>query len=741
MRGESRPWDWPAQARERLSPDTIALLLLALAVLLANAPALLGIFHLDPFDNRGGLTQAMTPGLLAGKPTIDPSNGFDSQAIGHLATFDLFHLHFPWWNPYEGTGMALLGETQSAALFPPTLLTALGNGQLYEHVLLELVAGICTYRVLRRLGLVRLASLAGAVAFALNGKFAWFTDAGVNPLAFLPMLILGVEHAFDAAREGRRGGWRLIALAGALTAYAGFPEVAYVDVLLAVVWAGWRAGCLPGSDRGRYLVRIGMGAMVSLLLAAPMLLAMVDYLSHADLSSHSGAQLGTRYLPARALPQLLMPYIFGPVNDIHHSGIWVFVGGYLSSTLLLFAGLGLISPGRRGLKLVLVGWDLLVFAHMYGLPPVLDQVLRFLPEMSRIQFYRYATAAFELPVIILAALGLDGLTRVTDYRRRVLAAAVVTLAAVIAVALLARPILHAMHDQPPHANAFLSASLVWGMLTAAAAGGFTFVRRARLRSALLALVVIVDAVALFAVPQFSAPRATKVDLAPVAYLHRHLSEQRFFTLGPLQANYGSYFRLSEVRVDDFAPKNYVHFLHSRLDPYARFVGFQRHHVPTERTELLRHLGGYRDAGVRYILTVRRHPLPSMHGALRLVFLSPTTRIYRLSRAAPFFSAPGCRVSSTQLDAVRLVCRHATTLTRRETWFDGWSARVDGRPVRIHGVDGVFQAVHIPAGTHRVSFHFTPVDMDWALLALLLGAALMLAPLARRAPAATPIGDL
>ena len=230
-------------SRLRLSADTWALLAIVAAVVVANLPYLLGFLDPNPLDHRSGLTSAITAGWLAGKPTIDPSNGFTSQAIGHLAALDVLHLRLPWWNPYEATGMPLLGETQAAALFPPTLLTAFSNGQLYEHVLLEMIAGICTYRLLRRIRVTRPAAIAGGIAFALNGKFAWFADATVNPLPFLPMLLLGIERAFEMTRARRRGGWRLIAVAGALTVYAGFPEVAYIDVLMAVFWVGWRCWC------------------------------------------------------------------------------------------------------------------------------------------------------------------------------------------------------------------------------------------------------------------------------------------------------------------------------------------------------------------------------------------------------------------------------------------------------------------------------------------------------------------
>ena len=95
---------------------------------------------------------------------------------------------------------------------------------------------------------------------------------------------------------------------------------------------------------------------------------MGTYLTHADLGVHTGTHLGSLHLGPSALPQLLMPYVYGQVNADPHSVIWLRVGGYLSATLLLFAALGLLAPGRRGLKLVLLGWGLLVFARIYGVP-------------------------------------------------------------------------------------------------------------------------------------------------------------------------------------------------------------------------------------------------------------------------------------------------------------------------------------------------------------------------------------
>jgi hypothetical protein len=719
-----------AVGRARDHPDTIALLVIVLAVVLANLPALVGFVDPNALDFRSGLIKTVTPGLISGRPTIDPSNGFDSQAIGHLAALDWLHLHLPWWNPYEGTGMPLTGETQAAALFPPTLLLYFSNGQLYEHILFELVAGICTYRLLRRIGLIRAAALAGGVAYALNGKFAWFSDAGVNPLAFLPMLLLGLERVYAATVERRGRGWRLVAVAVALSIYAGFPEVAFVNGLMAVPWLLWRCGCLRGRDIGRLVAKAALGAVAGLLLAAPMLVAMLDYVGHADLVNHVGNGIGSRHLPFSQLPQLLLPYVYGPVNGAPHSRIWIMVGGYLTVALVLLALVGLTAPGRRGLKITMVAWALLVFSRIYGVP-VLDQVLGVIPRMSQIQFYRYATAALELPVIVLAAVGIDGITHAPAPRRRLLAGALVALVAVGGAALAAQPVIDSLRHTVLHGHDYFRISLIWGLATAGAVVLIAAVPSSHLRAGLLTLVIAVEAVVLFAVPQFAAPKEATIDRAPVAYLQRHLGLQRFYSLGPILPNYGSYFALAELGVDDFPPKSYAGYVHHRLDPAAPFVGFRRPGVPSAQQELIRHLVSYGLAGVRYVLAPAGQRLPTERGRLKLVDRTRTTWIYEITDAAPFITAAGCRVSAVSFDGAQVSCPRPTRLIRRETSLPGWTARVDGHVVPIGRVKGLFQSVTVPAGTHRITFRFVPVEMDWGLIGLLAGCALLLLPELRR----------
>ena len=500
-----------------------------------------GLFDPNPVGTWGG----PAPGLLAGLPMIEPSNGVSSQALGHLAALDWIHLRVPWWNPYEGTGMPLAGGLASGAFFPLTLLLLIGNGQVYEYLLLELVAGISTYFLLRRISVGRWASTAAAIAFALNGTFAWYSYAAANPVAFLPLLLLGIEIAFAATTAGRPGGWWLIAAALALSIYAGFPETAYVDCLFAVLWFGWRSGCAGRRWLRAFATKAAIGSIVGALLATPALVAFADDVAYAGLGPHAGSLFANAHLPAAALPQLVLPYVYGPIWGFGPAyPIWGQLGGYLSASLLFFGLLGLISPGRRGLRLVLFAWIVLVVTRMYGEPPLLAHVLGVLPGMSRVAFTRYAAPALEMAVVVLAALGLDGLLANRIARRRVLGVTGVALLVVAAAAIGAVPLVHQFTD-PSH-RFYSRGSVIWAAVVVAAGGLAAILPSSRPRRLLAVAAVCVDALAMSVLPQLSAPRRISIDTAPVAFLQRNLGLSRYFTLGPLGPNYGSYYAIREL---------------------------------------------------------------------------------------------------------------------------------------------------------------------------------------------------
>jgi Bacterial membrane protein YfhO len=710
-------------------------------VLVANALYLAGVFDANPLGPRSGLVSGITPGPLRGQPTIDPNNGFISQALSHRAVLDLLHLHFPWWDPFQGTGMPLAADMQSAALFPLTLLTALSNGQLYEHVLLEILAGISTYLLLRRIAIGRWASAGGGIAFALNGTFAWFAHATVNPVAFLPLTLLGLELAYTVSVEGRSGGWWLIALSGALSFYAGFPEVAYIDALLAVCWFGWRCVGLSSAQLVAFVRKALTATLVGVSLCAPLLIAMIDYFGHADLWLHSTDFFAHVHVPAQGLPQLVLPYVYGPILGFSDPkfalyGIWVNVGGYLTTSLLVLALVGLLSRRHRRLAFVLAGWIVLMLARTYDLVSPLSDLVNVLPGMSRVAVFRYASASVELAVIVLAALGLDELSRAAWSRRTGASLAAACLAVVAVAAVGARPLADHLGSSFSHRPYFLFA-VGWGAAVVLLLGGTMLVRNARVRGPVATLILVGDALLLFALPELSAPRAVQVDNAPVAFLQHHLGSSRFFTLGPFAPNYGSYLGLSSLNANDVpVPSAFARFVSARLDHVVdptSFVGTygggRPLFAPSPQQELLANLPGYREAGVAYVLTPAGQSLPEAGTALRLVLHSPSTWIYHLAGAAPYFTTTDrqCTMASGGRSSVSLVCSAPATLIRRETDLPGWSAAIDGRSVPIRSDDGVFQAVAVPAGSHRVDFSYEPPGVVLGFLVFGLGCVWLLVP--------------
>ena len=216
----------------RLPPSAVAIGLIVVIVLLANGMYVFGLANNDPISWTAGISHHLCR-ITCGRPAIDPNVGFVTQTLGHQAAMDLLHGHFPWWNYFQGLGQPLAGEMQSAALFPLTLLFALPSGLVWFHICLEVIAGISTYFLARRLSLPIFFATVAGMLFALNGTYAWLGNSVLNPVAFLPMLVLGVEMILDSSSSSSKRGWYIAAIALALSLYAGFPEVAYMDGLFA----------------------------------------------------------------------------------------------------------------------------------------------------------------------------------------------------------------------------------------------------------------------------------------------------------------------------------------------------------------------------------------------------------------------------------------------------------------------------------------------------------------------------
>jgi hypothetical protein len=722
------------------------LVIIGVAVLLVNLPTLLDVVTRNPVQLYAYSESALGHQILPGSSIIDPNAGYITMAMGHLAASDWLHGHIPWWNPYEGLGSPLAGEMQAAAFFPLVLLLEGSLGFVVFHVVLELTAGYATFFLLQRLGLGRAASTAGGVAFGLCGTLAWFEHAAANPIAFLPLALLGVERARAASLEGRSNGWRLLAVALALSIVSGFPEGAYLDGLLVALWAAVRLFSLP-ARRQYMLAKLAVGGAVGLLLSAPALVAFIDYLPHGNVGNHGGL-FADGSLIIQNLGQTVLPYSFGPIFGLQVGGnsqlmtlLWGNAGGYLDATLIVCALIGLVGRRLRALRVALAIWIFLAMSKTYGVAAI-SHLLNQIPGIHSIAFYRYSQASCEFAVVVLAALGIDDMAHKRVRAVVILSAGALTLGAIAWAAWLAWPVLTSAHGYG-HRHDFAVASVVLavaGVSVVVIGGLLTRPRGPRRASSrtrtgvlLIAAALVVEATVLFAVPLLSAPRPEKTDTALIQYLQDHIGLDRFATLGPLQPNFGSQYDLAEINVNDLpVPKAFSayisHSLDDNVDPLT-FTGAAESdpNGPTPTEEMATHLAGYEAAGVKFLVTAASgvdSPWPATEApAPRRVYADSFADVWQLPTTTPFYSTSGspCHIAPRGMATVQVTCTGPATLHRLELHMPGWHAQ-DGSASLAVRSSGPFQSVRVGGGTHVITFSFTPKFGVASLFAVLLGVA-------------------
>jgi hypothetical protein len=719
-------WRHPVGYITRLPPNLQALGLIVLAVLAANAVYIVGVGSSDPVAWTASIAHSGCE-LVCGRPSIDANVGAITQPLGHLAAMDILHGHFPWWNPFEGLGQPLAGEMQSAALFPLTLLLGFPSGLLWVHVVLEAISGISTYFLLRRLSIPLALSAIGGVLFALNGTFAWLANSVVNPLAFLPMLLLGIEMILQRAPEDSRRGWYLAAIALGLSLYSGFPEVAYFNALFALAWTLARLLSVSARFRARALRRVGLAIVVGVALSAAILVPFVDFLKVSFVGGHTSSIDGTWALSFRSIPMLFDPYVYGSIYQNAHLGAtWGEVGGYFGASVVVLTIVGAAGRRLRGLRLTLALWTLCALAGAFNLLGA-RTVWNLLPFVTAASLPRYIMPSCELAVIVLAVFGLADLAdHGARAKQRLLSATMVVVVVVSLGVLLARPLNHRLilHGTPRVLFTVMN-SLPFVALALLFACRFGHARV--IRVGLLSAILVAESLLMFVEPTLAAPTHVLVDEAPIHYLQQHQGEERFVDLSVLYPNWGSQFSLNSLNVIDLPfPESFKDFIQRRLYPGLRpadaFTRDRPTQVVAQEAELATHFRAYENASVKYLLASSSLRLSSQLRALgvRSVFRDRTATVYRLPDSRPFFSAPSwCRVTSNGDNVATVTCSKAATLLRTELSMTGWSATVNEKPASLRTDHGVYQEVSIPAGTSTVRYQFSPPHEDVALTVTLI----------------------
>jgi hypothetical protein len=662
---------------------------------------------------------------------IDPNVGFITQPIGHLAAMDLLHGHLPWWNYFEGLGQPLAGEMQSAAFFPLTLLFALPAGLLWFHISLEVIAGISTYFLAKRLGVPLIFATAAGCLFALNGTFAWVGNAVLDPICFLPLLLLGIEMIYDSTQTKNNRGWYLTAIAVALAFYAGFPEVAYFNGLFAIGWAAVRLSSLPRDSRWRAIGRLGIGGGVGLLLSLPILVPFADFTKVANLGHHTAAIDGTAHISIHAVQMFFDPYVHGTLfTNLNADSIWGGIGGYFTASVGALALLGLFGRRLRPLRIYLAAWTVIGLCGAFNFLE-LRKVWNLIPLIENLSFGRYIMSSCELSFILLAAFGMMDLAENAQAKKLFTVTTSVMLLGLIWIVLAASAMNKGVvySHRARYIFAFLDAIPFIAIIALLVLGILT---KYKVVPLLVALVLVGESLLMFGVPGGESAKYVYVDQGPITYLRNHEGQDRFLDFAVLTPNWGSQFGLNALNAIDLPfPEKFSKLIETQLYPgLTPSNQFVIHDGMTgmiaQENEIVTHFKNYEAASVKYLLMPKALViLPALTNLnVKLVFSDAKANIYEMPNPRPFLStkSSSCTVTRTNVDKTTVACPNgASTLVRTELMMAGWKAYVNGKSVTIKTVDGVYQSVKVPQGTSTVTYSFLPPHEKYAVLLALLAA--------------------
>lgn len=701
-------------------------------VLFLNLFQVLGIINTNPVDYRSVLAVNRQELFLNGEHTIDPNDGFTKQALGRASADEILSFDLPLWNQFEGIGMPLAAEMQSAALFPLTILHSLENGTIIIHTILQIIGGIGMYLFLRILKIRRIGSLSGGILFALSGSFVWLTNAALNPVAFIPLLMLGVEYLYRSTIKKKSGGWILLAVSLALSLYSGFPETVYLYSILPIGWAILRLFDLEKSLRLKFIVKLLVGGLVGLLLAAPILILFGAYVFSAYIGSH-GEGLATYHLSTYSLVAFVFPYIYGPIfgilstaKDLAVIDFWSNVGSYAGVSIIFLAVIGLFSKQISRKYLIFLFTVVVIYsARTYGSDTLIN-LLNYIPGMSLLAVYRYAVPAIIFSLIVLAIFGIQ--TLIDSYSKRLLYIYFGIFSLILAyLAYFGFGLSRELGTKTVKVYFLASLILVFSCFVA-----FLFIKflPKKYQYLALSLVLIFEVTALYLVPQLSTDKHEGLELSSVEFLKQNLGNSRFYTLGPIEPNYGSYFRIASINNNDLpVPKNWSEYIKAKLNSNTDPVLFTGTFMsdpagPTPKQELLRNLDNYRDLGVKYVVVQSSLPFSDeeqqTHGFVK-VHSDRVAKIYELSNPSSYFVTENqkCLIEALSKTSVRVDCPSSTKLIRKELQMPGWYTNFG--PTIAYGDYGVFQAIDIPEGKSEIEYDYSPPYFNLAVVLWIIGA--------------------
>jgi hypothetical protein len=671
----------------------------------------------------------------------------------------------PLWNSRSGCGAPHLANGQSAVFDPFQVIAYLGpvpDAYGWMAAARLWFAGLGMFLLARAWGLGVWGRWFAGLAFPFCGfVVVWLLYPVTNVAVWMPWVFLTTERVWERPTF-RRVGWLGLAVGGTLL--GGHVQTS-AHLLLAVglysLWRGWRSEWkLTG------LVAWSAGLILGLGIAAVEVLPLGAYLAKSPVWGDRERERKSPWELAR--PRVLdsaciaLPYLYGSQrrgqpNLAKALGVYNLnesAGGFAGlATLIWLAPLAWSARRLQPRVNFLVFLVIFGFFGAYRLPPV-DNLLRALPVLGVTDNRRLGLwVAFGL--VLLGGIGLDGLSQVRlsrFWRWWGLVWVVVSVALLIAALgvtrfapqIRSKALAHYLKasESTPGADPevyrqraerqaretldFVPRYLaLCGLQGLTLAGLLWAVRRGRIgddvgRVALLGLTLI----DLFAFGFGLNPAIERADDRPepalIAALRSKLGPgDRAIGLGTeLPPNTLMRYGLSDARnYDSIELQRNLDWFAPLYDPKVaeqtsrREITWERVIANRDRLSL---------ASVRAVVGPTEPPASKLLrvekvGQVWVALLDPAPMVKCVSGDARSTEWSG---RNGRKDA-RVKSTSETTLIYRETFDPGWRASIDGAWVPVVPYLGTFLSVKVPAGAHRITFVYDPIEVKIGLISSII----------------------
>lgn len=727
----------------------------------ALVPGLLAFFTLAFFWRlvSGDVYMPADGGDLAS--FLFPTYSFIQQNLGNGM--------WPLWNPHLYSGAPFVAEVQSGILYPPHLLRfVLGPELRYADmqwlVLLHIWwAGTTTYLLGRGLNLGRWGAAFAATAFMFSDLFIiHFGNLNLIAVAsWLPLALWGVHRSLEQSGRGTWHGAAIAGLALGIGSLAGHPQMTLYSLMAVAMWIGLWLLLTRSDGRAswrRAVVTFLLTAGVTIGLMAPLLLPGFEFARLSERAEWRYAETVSYSLSPAQLIGLILPNFFGRGPALHW-GLWPRVEmGYAGVLTLLLACAGILMRRDR-LTWLLVGLAALSLAFSLGVYSVVHGWLTWLlPGLEQLRAPARFIFVFDLSLVLLAGRGLQVMLEAWSEGEKAAFASFWRFCRSLLIVLIAVgiPLIYAilLLTQEDGGALHLRASVVTVAVMQFAlffvAGLALLYARYRqwIRPGLLAplavALVLVDLASLGAYEDVSSsdPSANYYRQGILSFLAADPDLYRI----DARTDIGAYWQPDAAQLhglyDVWGVANpltlayyvdYWNAMGSRsTDQYTLLnskylLGRKDVVLDWEVWELVfdgdPDLNVYRNRRFqpRAHLIGRATPVPDLataQAAVRAPDFRPLAEVILEGGEAQDGPGGSATVVSQGANDLRLKSDSAAagTLLIGQTWYPGWQASIDGGAWQpVLRADGVWQAVHVPAGRHELHLRFRSLPFFAGLL--------------------------